>query len=88
VTVSTNVSLAVPPSPSVTVTVMVAVPNWSAAGVTVTVRLAPLPPKTMFPLGTNIVFDEVPDSVRLPTAVSLSPIVNASAPVFPSSAIV
>ena len=40
--------------PSLTVTVMLAVPFWLAAGVTVTVRLAPLPPNTMFPLGTSV----------------------------------
>src|SRR6185295_5598935 len=45
VTVSKNVSLAVF-VPSLTVTVMVAVPVWPVAGVTVTVRLLPLPPYT------------------------------------------
>ena len=46
--------------PLLTVTVIVAVPPWFAAGVTVTVRLEPLPPKTMFALGTRLVFDEEP----------------------------
>ena len=51
-TVNTNVSveLAVP---SLTVSVIVALPFWLLAGVTVTVRLAPLPPSTMFASGTN-----------------------------------
>jgi len=40
-------------TPSLTVTVMVAVPNILAAGVTVTLRTAPLPPKTMLLLGTR-----------------------------------
>ena len=51
--------------PSLTVTVIVAVPLWFAAGVTVTVRLAPLPPKTMFASGTSVWFDEVAVTVRL-----------------------
>jgi hypothetical protein len=86
-TVSTKVSLAVR-EPSLTVTVIVALPFWLAAGVTVTVRLAPLPPKTMFPLGTNPVLEELPLSVRLPAAVSASPTVNAIAPVGVSSLVV
>ena len=39
--------------PSLTVTVIVAVPVCPTAGVTVTVRFAPLPPKTMLAGGTN-----------------------------------
>ena len=46
VTVSRKVSLAVP-EPSLTVTVMVAVPDCPAAGVAVTVRLAPDPANPM-----------------------------------------
>ena len=65
VTVNTKVSLAVPPFASVRVTVIVVVPDWLAAGVTVTVRLAPLPPKVMFAFGTSVVLDEVPDRVKL-----------------------
>ena len=80
VTVSRNVSLAVPLSASVTVTVIVAVPNWLASGVTVTVRFAPLPPNTMFALGTRAGFDELPVTVRSAAAVSTSPTVNANAP--------
>ena len=81
VTVSRNVSTADPLSASVTVTVIVAVPNWFASGVTVTVRFAPLPPNTMFALGTNAVFDELPVTARAAAAVSTSPTVNANAPV-------
>src|SRR6185437_6422701 len=40
--------------PSLTVTVIVAVPDLPDAGVTVTVRLAPEPPKTMFAVGTRV----------------------------------
>ena len=53
-TVRTKVSLVLS-DPSLTVTVMVAVPLWLLAGVTVTVRFAPLPPKTMFEVGTKVV---------------------------------
>ena len=50
--------------PSLTVSVMVAVPLWFAAGVTVTVRAAPLPPRTMFASGTSVWFDEVAVTVE------------------------
>ena len=46
-TVSTQLSLAVR-APSLTVMLIVAVPVWFVAGVTFTVRLLPLPPKTTF----------------------------------------
>ena len=50
--------------------------------------LAPLPPNTMFAFGTRVVFDEVPDSVKLAAAVSTSPMVKAIAPVAVSSLVV
>src|SRR5215216_2636189 len=59
---------------------MVAVPNRLAAGVTVTVRLLPLPPKPMFAAGTRLVFDELPASVSAEAAVWASPIVNGTGP--------
>ena len=40
--------------PSLTVSVIVAVPVCPAAGVNVTVRFAPLPPKTMFASGISV----------------------------------
>src|SRR5688572_24954740 len=46
-TVSTKLSMAVS-DPSLTVILIVAVPVWSVAGVTLTVRLLPLPPNTIF----------------------------------------
>src|SRR5689334_15070644 len=52
VTVSRKVSLPVS-SPSETRTVIVVVPNWLGAGVIVSVRLPPLPPKTK-PAGSTI----------------------------------
>ena len=63
--------------PSLTVTVICALPVLFAAGVTFTVRFAPLPPKTMFAFGTNVVEDELAESVKLDAAVSASPIVTA-----------
>src|SRR2546426_11256450 len=80
VTVSTNVSLALF-TPSLTVTVIVAVPVCPAAGVTVTVRFDPDPPKTMLLVGTSVGLDEPLLNVRLPTGVSASPIVNGIAAV-------
>src|SRR2546425_397178 len=74
--------------PSLTVTVMVAVPNWLVAGVIVTVRLEPLPPKTMLPLGTTVGLEDEPLTARLPGGVSLSPTVNGIGPVDVSSAVV
>jgi hypothetical protein len=67
--------------PSLTVSVMVVVPLTPATGVSVTVRFAPLPPKRMFPSGTSAVLLETPVTVNVPTALSLSPTVNAIAPV-------
>ena len=86
-TVSTKLSVA-ERAPSLTVIVIVAVPDWLAAGVTVTVRFAVLPPSTTFAVGTRVVFDEVRVTVRLPAAVSASPMVKAIAPVLESSLIV
>ena len=71
--------------PSLTVTVMVADPDSLSAGVTVTVRLASLPPKTMFPLGTTVVSDETALKIRLPVDVSTSPMLKPNAPVELSS---
>ena len=79
-TFSTNVSKAVV-VPSLTETVMVAEPVWPVAGVTVTVRFAPEPPKTMLFVGTKVGFDELFDKTRLPSEVSGSPMVNGIAAV-------
>src|SRR6267378_27426 len=62
--------------PSLTVSVIVAVPNWLAAGVSVTVRFAPVPPKTMFAFGTSVRSDEPPPTVRFVAGVSASPTVK------------
>src|SRR5882757_2078768 len=68
-------------TPSLTEIVICALPVWLAAGVIFTVRLAPLPPNTMFAFGTSAVLREVPERVRLAAAVSASPMVNAIAAV-------
>jgi hypothetical protein len=73
--------VAVPPLPSETSTVITAVPEAEATGVTLTVRLAVEPPKTMLALGTSDGLEEVPVRVRLPAGVSMSPMVNESAAV-------
>ncbi len=64
---------------------MVAVPKAFAAGVMVTVRFAPLPPKTMFALGTSAVLLEVAVTVKIAAASSKSPTVKAMALVAVSS---
>ena len=87
-TVTVKVSVAVPPLPSETVRVMVALPVWLAAGVMVTVRLAPLPLMTILPLGISVVLLELPVSVSELAAVSVSPMVTASAEVAPPSLMV
>src|SRR5258706_500838 len=50
--------------PSLTLRMIVAVPYWLRAGVMVTVRFVPLPPKTIFPSGTRLWFEEVPLTVK------------------------
>ena len=86
-TVTTNVVLLLS-RPSLTVTVIVAVPLWFVAGVTVTVRLAPLPPNTMLFVGTRVVLEEALFKTRLAAEVSASPTVKLSGPVIVSSLIV
>src|SRR6266576_3369276 len=74
--------------PSLTLTVIVALPVSSVASVTVTVRVAPLPPNTMLFSGTSVGLDELPLNVRLPATVSTSPIVKFNGPVVPFTLIV
>jgi hypothetical protein len=78
VTVKMELALFVP---SLTETVICALPVWFAAGVTFTVRLAPLPPNTILPFGTSVVDEELAERVKPPAAVSASPMVNAIAAV-------
>ena len=78
-TVTTKDWLAVNPPASCTVRVMVEEPVWPVAGVTVTVRFAPLPPKTTLATGMTEGLEEAALNVRLPAAVSPSPTVNGIA---------
>src|SRR5882672_6172580 len=80
VTVRTNVSLT-SFGPSFTVTVMVLVPFMFGAGVTVTVRFAPLPPNTMLFNGTSAGFDEPALNCKFAAATCASPMVNGIAAV-------
>src|SRR5690242_12255311 len=72
-TVRRNESLAMPNWLSATVTVMVAVPNALGTGVTVTVRLVPLPPKAMPVSGTMAGLEDSAFNVRLAAGVLESP---------------
>ena len=86
-TVNTNVVLDAS-EPSLTLTVTVAVPNLSAAGVAVTVRLDPLPPKIRLLSGNRVGLDEEPVTRRLSALVSASPTVKGIGPVDEFSVIV
>ena len=57
------------------------IPNCPEAGVKAIVRLAPEPPNVMPVLGSNVVLDEVADTVREAAAVCASPMVKGIAPV-------
>ena len=76
-TVTMNVSVALR-APSLTDTVIVVTPDWPGAGVTVIVRLAPLPAKTRLALGTRVGLAETPLTTSEAAAVSTSPTVKAS----------
>jgi hypothetical protein len=66
--------------PPHTVRVIVAVPLWLAAGVTVTVRLVPLPPSTMLVLGTKVGFEGEPVTVKLVAEAPVWPTVKDKGP--------
>src|SRR6266481_3940611 len=84
-TVRTKFVLVKPKLVSLTEIVMLAVPNWFAAGVTVTVRLLPLPPKTMLAGGTRVGLEELELKVSSVAGVVSSPTVNGMAAVEVSS---
>ena len=67
---------------------IVLVPLALATGLSVSVRLAPLPPRAMPPAATTPRSDDVAVTVSEPTAVSTSPTVKAMAPVDVSSSVV
>src|SRR5260221_10967408 len=87
-TVRTKFVLVKPKLVSLTEIVMLAVPNRFAAGVTVTVRLLPLPPKTMLDTGARTGLDDCAASTSRLAGVVSSPIVNGMAGVGVSSAVV
>ena len=66
--------------PSVTLRVIVELPFCPAAGVTVAVRLVPVPPMTTFAVGTSVVFDEAALTERMAVFSSASPMVTGMAP--------
>ena len=68
------------PPVSMTQTVMMEEPAWGVA-VTLTVRLAPLPPKAMLPFGIIEGLAEMPLSVRFAAGSSASRTVKESGPV-------
>lgn len=80
-TVNVKLDVAVRPPPFVTVSVMVAVPLCPTAGVNVTVREAPAPPKTRFAFGSTVVLLDDPVTINDATGVTLSPTVKANAEV-------
>lgn len=71
--------VAVKPPPLVTVSVIVVTPLCPVNGVTVTVRDAPEPPKTILPFGTSVDLLEVPVTDNAATGVTVSPTVKESA---------
>ena len=74
--VNTKLSLAVAQLSSMTVTVMVVLPAWPGSGVTVRLRLVPLPLKTILVLGTSAGLEDWAVTSKLLTGVSASPTVN------------
>ena len=87
-TVTTKVSLAVSPPPSVTVNTIVVVPNRSAIGETVNVRLLEVPPITIWDTGNNVAFDDVAEIDKLDAADSASEIVKSNAPTIPCAIVI
>src|SRR5687767_6105871 len=77
-TVKAVVALA--PSPSVTVMPTVLDPSCPAAGVMVTVRFAPLPPKTILLVGSNVGLEERCERRRESRGVSESAMTNGMGP--------
>src|ERR1043166_3973148 len=74
--------------PSLTAIATVVVPDRFGAGVSVTVRVLPLPPKTMLVFARRFVLDDNPDRESELAAVSRSPMTNGVAGVGVSSAVV
>src|SRR2546426_262669 len=62
--------------PSDTLTVIVATPHTLLAGMRVSVRLVPVPPKTKFVTGARFVSEDAPETVSESVAVSASETIN------------
>lgn len=77
-TLKINSSCADIPSASVTRNLMTTMPRCPAAGVTCTVRFAPLPPSARFAFGTRSGLDDATTASE-PAAVSASPTVKLTA---------
>jgi hypothetical protein len=75
------------PAPSLTLTAMSVIPTGPTLGLTVTLRLVPVPPKMMSASLANAWLDEAPVTVRFVDAVSASLTVNGIAGVWVSTAI-
>src|SRR5258706_12967757 len=71
--------------PSLTVSVITALPDWLAAGTTVTVRLPPDPPNMMLAFGTSVGLDDEPLTTRASGGVSVSLTLKAIGPIGVSS---
>jgi hypothetical protein len=64
------------------------VPCWLRAGVAISQRFAPVPPNARLVLGTKLKSEEPAVTTKLLTRVSVSPTVNGTWPVLPSSEMV
>src|SRR5258706_13397290 len=60
---------------------MVALPVWPELGLTLTVRVEPLPLNVMPVDGTRVELEDLAVTARLPAGVCASPTVNANGPV-------
>jgi hypothetical protein len=76
-TTTSNREVATSPCASITLMMMAVEPLRLPAGVTVAVRLEPLPWKAMLPLGTSAVLVEMAVTSRFSAGVSSSKIVKA-----------
>ena len=77
-TVTVKLVVAVNPPPSFTVRVIVAVPLWPAAGRTLSVRDAPLPPNISLIAGNSVGLLDLHATDSKSTAVRSSPTVKGS----------
>src|SRR4051812_20198269 len=74
--------------PSLTVKVTDALPDCPDAGLSITVRLLPAPPKIILPTGSSVGLEELPETSRFAAAVWPSPTVKGMAGVLVSCPVV